>query len=172
MLDKTRFLTLDSATFDSTGSFLVGELERLDQTLHEPLYDITWTRDIDLREDVGIADEFSSYTLSTFAAAGGTQSKGKNWIGKNSNVIPGVALDIKKTSKPLTPWGHEVGYTILELLSAQQVGRPVDAQKHAGMAIKYQMDIDEMVYIGDTELEEFGLLNSDKVSLAIVALGS
>ena len=63
-------LTFDSEfsyTRDSTGAFLIGELERLDQTLHDPLVAVTWGRDIDLREDVTIADEVSSFTNSTFA---------------------------------------------------------------------------------------------------------
>jgi hypothetical protein len=50
-------------TIDSAGSFLIGELERLDQTLHDPLVAATWGRDVDLREDVTIADEVA------FAAA-------------------------------------------------------------------------------------------------------
>ena len=45
--------TYDAQTQDSIGSFFVGELERLDPTLHEPLASVTWGRDIDLREDVG-----------------------------------------------------------------------------------------------------------------------
>jgi hypothetical protein len=51
------FQTHDGRTVDSTGAFFVGELERLDQTLNLPLVDITWSRDIDLRQDVTIADE-------------------------------------------------------------------------------------------------------------------
>lgn len=168
---KTNMITFDKDTMDSTGSFLVGELERLDQTLHEPLFDVTWSRDIDLREDVSIADEVSSFSLSTFAAAGAPNPQGINWIGKNSNAIPGIALDIAKLSEPLIPWGMEIGYTILELLSAQQLGRPVDAQKHAGMNIKYQMDIDQMVYVGDPTISKFGLLNSPRVNVASVAPG-
>jgi len=165
-------LTYDKYTIDSTGAFLIGELERLDQTLHEPLYNVTWSRDIDLREDVSIADEVSSFTNSTFATAGTPNSNGKSFIGKNSNAIAGTALDIGKTSSPLYLWGIEVSYTIPELLSAQQMGRPVDAQKYAAMQIKYQMDIDEMVYVGDTELGKYGLLNSDTVVAASVAAGA
>ena len=63
-------ITYDEMTIDSTGAFLIGELERMDQALHEPLVSITWSRDIDLREDVTIADEASSFTNSAFAAAG------------------------------------------------------------------------------------------------------
>ncbi len=165
-------ITYDRMTIDSTGAFLIGELERLDQTLHEPLVNITWGRDIDLREDVSIADDSSSFTNSTFAAAGSVQSSGKNFIGKVSNAIPGVAVDIGKTSQPLFLWGMEVSYTIPELMSAQQLGRPVDAQKYQGMQLKWQMDIDEMVYIGDTAMGKYGLLNSTSVTTSFVDAGS
>ena len=62
-------MTFDQATVDGTGAFLVHELERLDQTLNLPLVNYTWSRDIQLREDVSIADEISSFTNTTFAAA-------------------------------------------------------------------------------------------------------
>lgn len=157
--------TFDRYTVDSTGAFLIGELERLDQKLHEPLVSVTWTRDIDLREDVSIADELSSFTNSSFAAAGGITPTGKSWIGKDSNAITGIALNIGKTSNPLYLWGMEISYTIPELLSAQQLGRPVDAQKFAGMQLKHNMDIDEQVYIGDATLGKYGLVNSDLSSV-------
>jgi hypothetical protein len=157
--------TFDRYTVDSTGAFLIGELERLDQKLHEPLVSVTWTRDIDLREDVSIADELSSFTNSSFASAGGIIPTGKSWIGKDSNAITGIALNIGKTSNPLYLWGMEISYTIPELLSAQQLGRPVDAQKFSGMQLKHNMDIDEQVYIGDATLGKYGLVNSDLSSI-------
>lgn len=160
--------TFDRRTLDSTGAFLVGELERLDQKLHEPLVAVTWGRDIDLREDVSIADETSSYTNSTFAAAGGINSNGKNFIGKSSNMIPGIAVDIGKTASPLYLWASELAYSIPELLSSQQVGRPIDEQKFAGMQLKWNMDIDEMVYIGDSGLGKYGLVNSTAVTSGFV----
>jgi hypothetical protein len=162
----------DEMTIDSTGAFLIGELERMDQTLHEPLVSITWSRDIDLREDVTIADESSSFTNSAFAAAGSMNSGGKNFIGKNSNAINGIALDIGKTSSPLYLWGMEIGYTIPELLSAQQMGRPVDEQKYKGLQLKHQMDIDEMVYIGDDILNREGLLNNSLATAGFVDVGA
>jgi hypothetical protein len=171
---KTRdaMMTYDAATRDSTGSFLVGELERLDQTLHDPLVAVTWGRDIDLREDVTIADEVSSFTNSTFASAGGITPTGKAWIGKDVNTITGVALDIGRQSQPLFLWGMEVSYTIPELESAQKLGRPIDQQKYKAMQIKYQMDIDEMVYTGDSTLGYYGLVNSPAVTANNVVNGA
>lgn len=164
-------MTFDARAADSAGVFLIGELERLDQTLNMPLVDVTWSRDIMLREDVTVADETSSFTNSSFAAAGGPSPAGKNWIGKDTNAIRGLALDIGKTAQPLMLWGMELGWTIPELLSAQRAGRPVDAQKLEGMELKRQMDIDEMVYIGDAGLGYTGLVNNAGVDLANVSHG-
>ena len=161
--------TYDRRTIDSTGAFLIGELERLDQTLNEPLVSITWSRDIQLREDVTIADENSSFTNSTFAAVGGISPAGKNFIGKNANAISGVALDIGKTAQALYLWGMELSYTIPELESAARVGRPVDQQKFEAIKLKHQMDIDEMVYKGDATLGVTGLLNNAAVATTNVA---
>lgn len=163
------FTTHDGRTVDSTGAFLVGELERLDQGIHAPLADVTWSRDIDLREDVTIADEVSSYTQSSFASPGGLGAgagigNGKAWIGKNTDQVAGVNVDISKTPQPLRPWGLELKWTILELESSIRLGRPVDAQKLEGLRLKHQMDVDEMVYIGDTSTGDTGLVNNAKVT--------
>lgn len=161
---RDSMLTFDSRTIDSTGAFLIGELERLDQTLHMPLASVTWSRDIDLREDVSIADETSSFTNSSFAAAGGASPNGKNWISKDASAIAGIALDIGKTASPLTLWGMQIGWTIPELESAQKLGRPVDQQKYQGMVLKHNMDVDEQVYIGDPVLGVTGLVNNAAVT--------
>lgn len=157
-------MTFDQATIDSAGVFLVGELERLDQTLHAPLASVTWGRDIDLREDVSIADEVSSFTNSAFASAGGASPNGKSWVGKDANAIQGIALDIGKTAHPLPLWAMQLGWTLPELESAQRLGRPVDQQKFEGMQLKYQMDVDEQVYTGDVGLGVTGLINNSSVS--------
>ncbi len=155
--------TYDKRTVDAAGAFLLGELERLDKTLHLPLFSVFWQRDIDLREDVTMGDETSSFTLSSFAAAGGTSPTGKNFVGKNSTAIPGIALDIGKVPSPLHLWAMELGWSMPELEAAQQVGRPIDSQKHEGMKLKYNKDIDEMVYIGDKEVGAVGLINHPSV---------
>lgn len=141
-------------TYDTTGAFLVGELERLDMTMHQPLVSISFGRDVDLRDDVTIADEISSFTLTTFGASGGLGTgqgigNGKAWVGKTTNQVAGVAVDIGKKTFPLTPWAQELKYDIFEIESAAKVGRPIDAQKFEALQMKHQMDIDEQVYYGD-----------------------
>lgn len=164
------YKTHDGArTVDSSGAFLVGELERLDQTLHMPLAAVSWSRDIDLREDVSVADEVSSFTLTTFGSAsniGAGQGirTGKAWIGKSSDQIGGVGVDTGKIPNPLTPWGLEIKYTVLELESAAKMGRPIDDQKYEALKLKHQMDIDEQVYVGDATTGVTGLVNNSLVT--------
>lgn len=158
-----------SKTVDSSGAFLVGELERLDQTLHMPLAAVSWSRDVDLREDVTMADEQSSFTLTTFGSAGNLGAgnsirNGKAWIGKATDQIGGVGVDTGKYPQPLTPWGLEIKYTVLELESAAKMGRPIDDQKYEALKLKHQMDIDEQVYVGDASLGNTGLVNSSFVT--------
>lgn len=169
---RDNMMTFDQRTVDSTGSFLIGELERLDQTLHAPLVAVSWSRDIKLRGDVTIADEVSSFTNSSFASTGGTRPGGKSWIGKDANAIQSMQLDIGKTPQPLTLWGEEVSWTIPELESAMKLGRPVDDQKVKGLNLKFEMDTDEMVYIGDTDIGYKGLVNSGVVAAANVPNGA
>jgi hypothetical protein len=167
------FMTYDSGfTRDSTGSFLVGELERLDQTIHAPLVAYTYGRDIQMREDVTIADEVSSFTNSAFAATGGIIPGGLSWIGKDVNTISGAALDIGKTPQPLYLWGMELSYTQPELESAMRVGRPIDSQKYEVIKLKHAMDIDQCVYVGDPLLATKGLCNHASVTPGNVTGGT
>lgn len=165
--------TFDRSTADSTGVFFVNELERMDQTLHEPQVNITWQRDIDLREDVTIGDDSSSFTQTTYGSPGGVASTGISWMSKEADAVTSVSVDIGKVSQPLIPWGETVQYTQLEVASAAQVGRPIDQQKYAGMQLKHQMDIDQMSYIGDSTFGTgyTGMANSAAVSAAFAAVG-
>lgn len=157
--------THDGKWVDSTGAFLVGELERLDPMMHEPLVAVSWGRDMDLREDVSMGDDATSFTKSSYASAGGlgvgnSIGNGKAWVGRNSTQITGVDIDIAKTPHPLRPWAMEIKFTIFELESAAQLGRPIDSQKLEGLQLKHEMDTDEQVYYGDTGTGDVGLINN------------
>ena len=175
---RDKFMTFDQATMDSAGAFFISELERLDPMIHAPLVSVNWAEDIDLRTDVGIGDEYSSYTVSNFGSAGGAQSNGINWASKETTTIPRTVLDIGKITSPLNLVNYEVAYSIPELKSAELTGRPIDTQMIAGMNLKHQMDTDQMVYVGDANvlnsagLPTTGLTNSSMVTnvqLAAVA---
>ncbi len=162
-------MKFNDAVIQSTGAFLVGELERLDPELYAPITDFTWSRDIDLRQDVTIADEVSSFILSNYAGGfGGTGAGKKSWISGMSTTPAQVGVSQTKVTSPITPWGMEVAYSIIELEKAMKTGRPIDVQKYDAMRTKHQLDIDQMVYVGDAEVGVSGLLNNPSVTSANV----
>ena len=156
--------TLDSRTIDSTGAFLVGELERLDPRLHMPLVTVTWNRDIDLREDVTLADEASAFTNTSLAAMGSLSPGGKSWAGSKSKALTGVSLNTEKTTQPMHLWAMQAEWTLQELARAVQLQRPLDSQKIDALNLKHNMDTDEQVYVGDEDLGVPGLVNNPDIT--------
>jgi hypothetical protein len=161
--------TRDGKSHDTSGGFLVGELERRDMTEHPPLFSVTWDRDIPLRDDVTLGDEVSSFTQSTFGTPGGTGNgsaigQKRSVIGKVSTQIPEMAVDIGKVTVPLLPWGEGVAYSLPELTSAAQLGRPIDQQKMEALENEYQLQTDAQAYLGWAGNNTFGLINSPLVA--------
>uniref|UniRef100_UPI00402A1BAB major capsid family protein n=1 Tax=Mesosutterella multiformis TaxID=2259133 RepID=UPI00402A1BAB len=108
----------------STGAFLVGQLERLDPHNYDPIAEFTWSRDMPLREDVTIADEVTSFILTNYAGGfGGTGSGTKSWIRGEATTPARVSIQMNKITTPVTPWGMEVDYTIFDLEKAMKAGR-------------------------------------------------
>ena len=157
--DDNGMLTFDQATVDSTGAFLVGQLERLDPILHMPLMEVSWDEDIDIRTDVTIADDLSSYTVSTFAAAPGVPGSQISWVGKRANAIPSVDIDTAKTAQRIEPWARTLDWTLYELEASRLLGRPIDEQKHIALQRKWNLDLDHVTYMGDSTLSMNGILN-------------
>jgi hypothetical protein len=154
--------TFDQRTIDSTGAYLVGQLERLDPTLHEPLVSVTYTRDLSLRSDVTIGDESASFTQSSFVAANG--AAGKGYIAKATSTVSQVGVDEKKVIQAMHLWARKASWTVAELASAMQLGRPIDEQKLKAIQMAWNMDLDKAAYIGDSTLGITGLFNNASVS--------
>ena len=155
-------------TFDSTLAYYVNQLDNLDKKLYEPLYSVTWGRDIKLRTGITMANESTSFIRSNIGAIGTQSASGKPWISPNTTTLPGVSINGERVTLPLRLLGQEVSYTSVELERSQLIGQPIDSQKFNALNILYQMNTDEMVYVGDTAVGAEGLLNSTLVTAASV----
>lgn len=156
--------TYDQRVVDSTGAFLIGQLEKLDPAVHMPLQQFTWSRDINVRTDVSMGHDFSSFTLNAMASVGGVDPTQKAWVSKETTTLPNVAVDIGKTTSPLIPWGLELNYTMFELESAMLLQQGIDEQKFEVLRRKHQQDTDIQVYLGDTTIPNcYGLINSPQI---------
>lgn len=164
-------------TKDSALAFYVNQLENLDKRLYMPLTSVSFGRDIKLRPGITMSDESTSFIQSAFAAGGTmSNSNGVNggnmpWISPETTAIPGVSIDGQKTVLPLRLLGREVSFTSVELDRSQRLGTPIDAQKADALNILYQMNIDQMVYIGSTDVQAQGLLNNSAITVSNVVPG-
>lgn len=158
-------------TFDSTLAYFVNQLDNLDKKLYEPLYSVTWGRDIKLRTGITMANESTSFIRSTIGAIGTQSATGKPWISPNTTTLPGVSINGERVTLPLRLLGQEVSYSSVELERSQLLGQPIDAQKFNALNTIYQMSTDEMVYIGDKAVGAGGLVDSTLVTSGSVANG-
>jgi hypothetical protein len=162
-----RFKTKDSAL-----SYYVNQLENLDKRLYEPLTSVSWGRDVKLRAGITMSNESTSFIRSAFAAAGTLGSVGNMpWISAETTAIPGVSINGQKVVLPLRLLAREISFTSVELERSQLTGQPIDAQKTDALNTLYQMNTDQMVYIGSSDVGATGLVNSADVTVDNVANG-
>lgn len=160
-------------TQDSALAFYQNQLEAYDPKLHEPLTSFTWSRDVKLRPGITLGQEATSFMLSSYGGVGTLQNNVGNfpWISAETTAIPGVSVNGKKVVLPLRLLAREVTYTSPELERSQNTNQPIDVQKLAALNYLYQMNTDQMVYIGSADVGATGLVNSPTVTATTVANG-
>lgn len=158
--------------YDSAGAFLRGELERLDPRVHQPLIEFTFHRDLPMRTDVTVGDEYTSFMYNALGGVGGANSDGINWHSKAGNVIGSAQIDLQKQVAPFPLWSMGVDYDLAELESAIQLGRSVDQMKIDAVQAKHQMDADKLSYVGDPATNMTGLANAAGVTIDMAVNGA
>lgn len=160
-------------TKDSALAYYVNQLENLDKRLYLPLTSVTWGRDIKLRSGITMSNESTSFIQSAFAASGTLDQTGNMpWLSAETNNIPGVSVNGNHVVMPLRLLGREISYTSVELERSQLTGQSIDTQKINAMNTLYQMNTDQMVYIGSTAVSQTGLVNNASVTAGSVATGA
>lgn len=166
-----RFRTRDSAL-----AYYVNQLENLDRRLYDPLTSVSWGRDIKLRGGITMSNEATSFIRSAYGGPGSlkndTNGGGMPWVSAETTAIPGVSVNGQKIVTPLRLLAREISYTSVELDRSQLTGQPIDAQKINAMNNMYQMNTDQMVYVGSTDVGATGAFNSADVTASTVANGA
>jgi hypothetical protein len=156
-------------TMDAGLTYYVSQLDVMDKRLNMPLTQFTWSRDIKLRTDVGFANESTSFVRSTFGGVGTQDSNGIPWITANTNSIPDVSINGERVVSPLRLAARELVYSSIELDRSRLLGQSIDQTKMNVLMLKWNLETDSYVYIGDASLGITGLLNSTGVVSGLVA---
>lgn len=154
-----RGLTTNDAAIGSGMAFLIGELEKRDPRLLEPLQSVTWTRDIVAKTGGGWVD-FTSNTFVDYATTGGNES---GIIGGETNDIPIMQADVTKDVYKVFSFANILKVPFVDQAKLQGIGRSLDDILDKGIRLNYNKSIDNLVYSGLPAMGVYGLVNNPNV---------
>ncbi len=158
-------MAMDAATAGGM-AFLVGELEKRDPKVREPLTSVTWARDIVAKTGGGWV-EFTSTLNVSYATAGANQN---GIIDGETNNIPVMQADIGKDIYKVFTWANILKIPFVDQAKLQNIGRSLDDILDKGIRLNYNKTIDQNVYLGLAG--NTGLVNDPNVLASSVAVGA
>jgi hypothetical protein len=159
-------MTLDAATANGM-AFLVGELEKRDPKIREPLTSVTWQRDIVAKTGGGWV-EFTSTMNVSYATAGPNEN---GIIGGESNAVPVMQADIGKDIYKVFTWANLLKIPFVDQAKLQNIGRSLDEVLDKGVRLNYNKTVDLNAYKGFAGAGTYGLVNNPNVTAAAVVAG-
>lgn len=165
MRGKGRMLMTGDAATDSGMAFLVGELEKLDPKIREPLTSVTWNRDIVAKTGGGWV-EFTSMTNVGYASVGGNAN---GIIGGQTTAIPVMQADVGKDLFKVFTFGHVLKVPFVDQAKLQNVGRSLQDLLEKGIQLNYQKSLDQNVYEGYADLGSEGIVNNSLITATSAA---
>lgn len=160
--------TMDSAALGTGMAFLVGELEKRDPKLLEPLTSTTWQRDIVASTGGGWV-EFSSNYFVDYATTGANH---RGIIGGQTTAIPTLQANITKDNWRVFTWSNIVKVPFVDQQKLQGIGRSLDQIYDKGLRLNYNKMVDENVYTGFADFGTEGLVNNSNVTSSMAALNA
>lgn len=158
-------MMLDANSISGGMAFLVGELEKRDEKLHEPLTSITWPRDMPVRTGGGWVDSVSVFDVSYASGEGSNDGL----IGSETNDLPMIQADISKDSYRVFQWGHIVSVPLIDQQRLQKIGRSLDDILNKGLHLVHDKMLDRNVYTGISKSGAYGLVNDPLISTVSAA---
>lgn len=158
---------MDAAGGTGTGmAFLIGELEKQDPRLLEPMTSITAPRDIDMIPGGGWVD-ITSNVFVHYATSGSDEDA----IGAGeTNNIPIATANISKDVFKVHTFMETLKVPIYDDLKLQQIGRSLSQILDDGLRLNFNKLLDRNVYVGISKTGTYGLVNNPLVTATNVAL--
>ena len=160
-----RAIYTGDAAMDSGMAYVIGELEKQDTKIREPLKSITWPRDIVSKTGGGWV-EFTSMMNVGFASVGGNAN---GIIGGQTNAIPTIQADMGKDLFRVFTFAHILRVPFIDQSKLQQIGRSLPELLEKGIQMNYQKSLDQNVYTGYKEMGTEGLVNNSKLVVTAAA---
>jgi hypothetical protein len=156
---------MDAAGAATGMSFLVGELEKQDNRLLEPLTSITAPRDIMMKAGGG----WVANTSNVFVDYATTGNDEDAIIAGETTNIPVSQANISKDVYKVMTFAEILRAPLFDDLKLQQIGRSLTTILDDGLRLNFNKLLDRNVYVGITKSGTYGLLNNPNIAAALVA---
>lgn len=157
--------TMDAASLGTGMAFLVGELEKRDPKLLEPMTSTTWQRDIVAQTGGGWVEYSSNYFVD-YATTGANK---RGIIGGQTTTIPVLQANITKDNFRVFTWSNIVKVPFVDQQKLAGIGRSLDQIYDQGLRLNYNKMLDENVYTGFADYGTEGLVNNSNVVASMAA---
>ena len=161
-----RNMTQDTAVHDANFAFLSTSLAKLHKELYEPMYFVTWNKDIDAETGGGFVDYVEYYTVDW----AGIMNEYRNLVGNNANYIPRVNAGLNQMR--VNVFTYEVAYDLrfieLEKMKKLTLQKSIQEIYNNIIVAGWDLFVQDIAYTGVGNAK--GLFNSDdKVLISTIA---
>ena len=146
-------------------TFLMKELEKVDDVILEPLTGTDWPRDMPVITGGGLLESIASIDV-TYASSGGDDD---NLFFEAANDIPVIQADMSKSIARTFNFAEYMAFSVLEKEKMVQVGRDPETFLNKGIRLHCDKVIDRNVYRGFSKVSSTGLVNNPSVTSSSAA---
>ncbi len=151
-------------------TFLMKELERVDEKILEPLSGTDWPRDMPVITGGGLMESIASVDV-TYASSGRDED---NLIFEAANDIPVIQANMSESVAKCYNFAEYLVFSVMEREKMMNVGRDPETFLNKGIRLHCDKVIDRNVYKGFPKVLSTGLINSPQIyrmSAAAVPVG-
>ena len=146
-------------------TFLMKELEKVDDQILEPLSGTDWPRDMPVITGGGLLESIASVDV-TYASSGGDDD---NLFFEAANDIPVIQADMSKQVARTFNFAEYMSFSTMEREKMMQVGRDPETFLNKGIRLHCDKLIDRNVYTGFVKVSSTGLCNNPNITRASAA---
>ena len=143
-------------------TFLMKELEKVDDAILEPLSGTDWPRDMPVITGGGLLESIASVDVS-YASSGGEDD---NLFFEAANDIPVIQADMSKQVARTFNFAEYMSFSTMEREKMMQVGRDPETFLNKGIRLHCDKLIDRNVYTGFAKVSSTGLCNTPNITRA------
>jgi len=151
-------------------TFLMKELEKVDEAILEPLSATEWPRDMPVVTGGGLIESVASIDV-TYASTGGEDD---NLFFDAANDIPVIQADMSKSVARTFNFAEYMAFSVMEREKMMGIGRDPETFLNKGIRLHCDKLIDRNCYQGFEKVNSTGLVNNPgiaRISAATAAGG-